>query len=389
MLAKKRILIVNDSLKAIGGAESYVLALSQVLKRSGLTIQLFGPESGVGLRDSFFSRWYSRKYYKQMVNTIQNFKPDIVHVHNFSRVLSPSVIKAASDANVPVIQTVHDYHYICPKLGMIDDKDNIVSKHDSDLYCLLHHQPKKKLAYAIPKHLKVKFHEKFIIKYVKLFICPSKDLQRFYNNKFNKIPSSYIPNFIPLDVSLEPIAKKHNNILFVGRLSQEKGVDILLRGLSEAITTLPKLTLTIIGSGPQENKLKKLSSELSIDKHVMFLGNIEHDKLASHYKEASVVIAPSLWLENCPMVMLESIGSARPVIASNVGGFNDLIQDNKTGFLFERGNYNDLATKIIELFLNPKTLDTFTINQKKLIKQYAAQQHVKLLLKIYKSVDSA
>jgi glycosyltransferase involved in cell wall biosynthesis len=389
MLAKKRILIVNDSLKAIGGAESYVLALSQVLKRSGLTIQLFGPESGVGLRDSFFSRWYSRKYYKQMVNTIKNFKPDIVHVHNFSRVLSPSVIKAAGDENVPVIQTVHDYHYICPKLGMIDDKDNIVSKHDSDLDCLLHHLPKKKLAYAIPKHLKVRFHEKFIIKYVNLFICPSKDLQRFYSNKFTKIPSSYIPNFIPLDVSLAPIAKTHNNILFVGRLSREKGVDILLKGLSEALITLPKLTLTIIGSGPQENKLKKLSRELNIDKHVMFLGNIEHNMLASHYKEASVVIAPSLWLENCPMIMLESIGSARPVIASNVGGFKDLIQDNKTGFLFERGDYNDLATKIIDLFSNPKTLINFTKNQEKLIEQYSAHQHVKELLKMYKSVDSA
>jgi glycosyltransferase involved in cell wall biosynthesis len=386
---KLKILIVNDSLKPIGGAESYVLALSQVLKNNKQSVQLFGPESGVGLKDSFFSRWYSRKYYKQMEKSIQKFKPDIVHVHNFSRVLSPSVIKAASDSNIPVIQTVHDYHYICPKLWMIDDKNNLIKDHGSSIECILHHQPKKNFIYALPKHIKARFHEKFIKKYINLFICPSIELQRFYSSKFINVPSTYIPNFIPLDVNSAPIAKKHNNILFVGRLSSEKGVDILLKGFSEVLKAEPNLILTIIGTGPKENELKKLSYKLNIPKNIKFLGNIEHNMLASHYKKASAVIAPSLWLENCPMVMLESIGSARPVIASNVGGFKDLIQDNKTGFLFERGDYNDLATKIIDLFSNPKTLISFTKNQEKLIQQYSAQQHVKVLLKMYKSVISA
>src|ERR1700729_866288 len=127
----KRILFINDTLLSHGGAESYMYSLKTLLDENGYDTRIIGGEKGVGLTDSFFSRWYSIKYYTLIKETIEIFRPDIIHLQSFARVLSPSVLFAAHAKRIPIVQTVHDYHYICPKVWMINDANKIITKHDS------------------------------------------------------------------------------------------------------------------------------------------------------------------------------------------------------------------------------------------------------------------
>jgi glycosyltransferase involved in cell wall biosynthesis len=380
-----RILIVNDSIQEIGGAESYAISLSQSLNNANYSTQLFGPRSGIGLRNSFFSRWYSRKYYKIAKKAIDSFRPDIVHAHNVSRVLSPSVLKAAKDKGIIVVQTVHDYHYICPKLWMVDDKGREINNHNSDFECLAHHLPKKNIIYSIPKHLKARFHGVLVSKYVDAFICPSKNLQNFYSQKYPNKKIIYIPNFIPADVKVIT-TNSPKRLLFIGRLSPEKGVDTLIKGFGEALKKESNLLLTIIGSGPEENSLKHLVATLKLSQQVKFLGNIKHKQISEYFNDASAIVVPSTWIENCPMVALEAIGSGKPIIACNAGGLKDLVQNGTTGYLFKRNDHEDLADKIVKLFSNSNNLANFTTNQKKLKNTYSAKLHIKNLTKVYESL---
>jgi glycosyltransferase involved in cell wall biosynthesis len=154
-----KIMLVNDSTNEIGGAETYILTFNKILESKGHSTFLFGPKNDVGLSNSFFSRWYSRKYYKEITDKIRKFNPDIVHVHNLSRVISPSVLRATYKASVPIIQTVHDYHYICPKVWMLDRNGEIIRDHSSNFDCIFNHQPKKNIIYTLSKHLKAQFHK--------------------------------------------------------------------------------------------------------------------------------------------------------------------------------------------------------------------------------------
>jgi glycosyltransferase involved in cell wall biosynthesis len=268
---------------------------------------------------------------------------------------------------------------------MIDDKNIEIRKHDSNLECILHHLPKKNITYALPKHIKTKFHKRLVNKYVDAFICPSNNLCKFYYKKFPNTPTHYIPNFIPADLCQTPITNKFN-ILFTGRLSKEKGVDILIKGFVKASKLLPDLNLTIIGNGPEEQNLKTFVSEQNLEKHIKFLGKVKHEDLYKYYKNAAAIIIPSIWIENCPMVALEAIGSNKPLIASNAGGLKDLIKNNETGYLFNRADYHDLSIKIIKLFSSPEIISKFASNQEKLIERYTAKRHVKDILRVYESV---
>ena len=147
----------------------------------------------------------------------------------------------------------------------------------------------------------------------------------------------------------------HPSILYVGMLYKLKGIDILLHAAQSIIKKFPNLHVYIAGSGPEEDNLKKLVKKLKIGENVKFLGVIHGDKKYSYYKSADVCVFPSTY-DPFGIVVLEAMVSAKPVIVSNVRDvplpLPFMMENKKTGLLFECGDFKDLAEKVIFLLQN-------------------------------------
>ena len=142
----------------------------------------------------------------------------------------------------------------------------------------------------------------------------------------------------PIPNSLKKIiSKKDDYILYYGRISQEKGIEIL-------IDNLPKdINLIIAGKGPLEDKVKNKSN-------INYVGFKTGDELNNLISKAKLTVYPSIWYENCPLSIVESIYLGTPVVATNQGGIPELVKDNVTGLLFDINNPKDLSIKIKQLF---------------------------------------
>jgi glycosyltransferase involved in cell wall biosynthesis len=190
------------------------------------------------------------------------------------------------------------------------------------------------------------------------------------------------PNF------LEPDPGKKNTlgdfVLFVGRLSPEKGLRVLLNAWKE-LSTIP---LKIVGDGPMLNELEKLV-KLTNPKQVELLGKKPHQNVLELMKKARLLIFPSTWYEGFPLTIIEAYACGLPVIASRLGSMEDIVVDGETGSLFEPGNPEDLAQKVKKLWDNDeKTRAIGEVARREYEQKYTAKQKYQSLMDIYeKTID--
>ena len=147
--------------------------------------------------------------------------------------------------------------------------------------------------------------------------------------------------------------RRSEELLFVGRLSAQKGVEILIRAMPDIVARFPNSKLKIIGQGPDKPFLQALSQQLRIMHSTEFLGPINHEDLPEFYRKATILIFPSLATEGFGLVCVEALACECPVIASDLPATREIIQDGQTGLLFQQGNGKELAQKIIALLANP------------------------------------
>jgi len=148
--------------------------------------------------------------------------------------------------------------------------------------------------------------------------------------------------------------KRHSaEILFVGRLSAQKGTETLIRAMPDVLRHCPDSKLRIIGRGPERAFLEALSQQLGIKQSIEFLGPVNHEDLPEFYRKATVFVFPSLTAEGFGLVCVEALACECPVIASDLPAAQEIIQDGQTGLLFQQGNEKELAQKIIALLANP------------------------------------
>jgi glycosyltransferase involved in cell wall biosynthesis len=143
-----------------------------------------------------------------------------------------------------------------------------------------------------------------------------------------------------------------NIVLFVGRLAKEKNIPNLLKAAAIVIKKFPRTLLLIVGDGPEREKLERLAKKLQIEENVVFEGQVEHDKLPAYYKACDVFVLPSDH-EGRAMVLIEAMAAGKPVISTEVSGVDDVIQEEKTGFIVPVRNHKALADKLCYLIENP------------------------------------
>ncbi len=291
---------------------------------------------------------YNHKVGKKFFEIIKSKEFDIVHIHNFWPLISPSILFVCNKQQQPWVQTVHNYRYIVPDaiLFLDDLSDNYLSIQKRSAKCFRNSYTLTFL-YKLTAML---IRKSNVMKsgYGKLIV-----LNKFGFNLFSQIFDKNIlitkGNFIPDNEIYKCLKKEKGDFyLYLGRLSPEKGVDVLLESWDNNNSRL-----LIAGTGPEEEKLKyKYRNNKSIE----FVGFIKGEKKYKLLAEAKSLIVPSIWHETFGLIILEAFYSNTPVIASKVGGIPDLIEEMKTGILFEAGNVSDLSEKLKWCEEHPKEL---------------------------------
>jgi len=340
----------------LGGVQRYLATLQTILPAQGVECRMWAPAPGP--MRGMASRWYGRRYRRQVRELIGSWRPDVIHAHNLWMRLSPVPLQAAGEVGIPVMMTVHDYAWICPRKWMITEDgrpcDIGFGRRCAVSGCRGSHEGRVWLPFNALRWLKTAWHRTMLTRWVDRFISPSRHLAGWMERSLGVDEVIHIPNFAsgPRGGSVQPI-KNPKTLAFAGRLSREKGVDVLLRSMPVVISEHPDTRLIIAGDGPQRKYLERLVKVLEIENAVQFVGHLEPKALGQLYGDAGLVVLPTLWMENCPVSVLEAFAHGRAVVATRIGGVPELVDDGRTGALFERGDERKLGSRLRELLSDP------------------------------------
>jgi glycosyltransferase involved in cell wall biosynthesis len=180
-------------------------------------------------------------------------------------------------------------------------------------------------------------------------------------------------------------ATRHR-LLYVGNLISGKGVSFLLHALSHVVHEYPDATLSIVGKGPQELELKKLTVKLGLSQYVRFLGHRQHDELPAIMHEANLFAFPSL-SEATPRAVLEAMAMELPVVATRVGGIPEMIEDGITGVLVQPASIPELANAIIWVLSHPEWAQKAgRLARQHVLEHYTLEQHTERMLALHHKV---
>ena len=272
--------------------------------------------------------------------------------------------------------TINSYEMICP-MGAIPDP-SVRCNYKFGKQCLKCIGSFKGYYY---EKIKQKVY-KILLNNIDIFIAPSKNIKK--NFKKQDFINSEIINIYNGTKPLKYYEIKNTKkILYVGRLSEEKGVEYLLKAMPLIIKEIPTIHLDIVGDGNEKHRLEILTKELNLEKSVAFIGFVSHSEVEKYYKKANIVIVPSIWPEPFGLIGPEAMSVGRPVIGTKVGGIPEWLEDGRTGFLVEPKNSKDIANKIIKLFENQKLLKMMGERARIRVEKFSIEEYVKNLERLY------
>lgn len=383
-----KILLINDNHHVTGGAESYFFELKSKLKQTpGIDVFSigFGEKKCEGDDYAIFKSLKSNAaklagrliphpvLLRQLKKRIATFQPDVIHLHNVKQ-YTATVLKAIKP--YPVVQTVHDFSLICPTSQNIH-RD--LSPCDTGLrkQCFWQHQVKFNWIEYLLISATWLVTRRQLKNSVDCFTAPSPFLANYLEaNQFT--PVHYIPPF--RNILSDPAFNKIQpyRFLFAGSLASHKGVMHLLDEFELARQQNPLLTLDIAGFGPLENALQNKEG-------VRLLG--WQNNLASYYQQSVALIFPSIGLESFGLVVSEAMSHGRPVIGVNRGTTAWLVEDGKTGLLFDPLEKGDLAEKMLSLAGNTEyAMQLGSQGQKRISELIANEAVLEKMIGVYKTL---
>ena len=398
-----KVLLVNKFHWPKGGSEKYYFELGELLKQHGHEVAYFSMEDekniSTGDKEYFVPKFdlnnssklkaldviYNKKNQKIMEYALDDFKPDIVHLNNFQRQLSASIIKPCVDRNIPIVFTAHDVQAICPAITMMDNDKNPCELCIGGRYinCIKKSCNKGSKLKSILGALEGYYYRKNKIYTDKIsyIITPSEFYRKKFiedgvnENKIKAIHNSIIMGDYNVKVEDEGYA------LYFGRLSKEKGI----LNLINAFKKCKKGTLYIAGEGPEKDTIENIIKENKLEKRVKLLGFLNKEEMTEVTRKCKFVVVPSIWYENCPYSVLETLAIGKPVIGSNMGGIPELVSDNENGYIYD--TIEELTEKMNMLFSDEEIVKKFSKKSKKLAKEkYDREVYYSELKNIYDKV---
>jgi glycosyltransferase involved in cell wall biosynthesis len=349
-----------------------------------------------------FERRHSKKIAKILVKEIGDLKQyDVIHCHDFRTALAVSELQSVfalrqAQGSASLVVTARDYAQICGTTNAIlwDGSRCTCSWHD----VLLNHRVVEAPWWRKPFRI---WQYKYNIQYRKeafrrfpaqIFISHAQLKEVAVQQDLEGVRTKVIYNPVPREYLTTPMKESvHGNVLYVGTVESYKGVGLLLEAWRKIVRQLPHVHLKIVGDGAQRDLYEQHIERWGLNYRVTFSGRVPWDRLSWVYDEATVVVAPSLWVEPFGRTVAEAMARGRLVVAANVGGPAELIKDRITGLLFKRGQVDDLARCLFDALTMSK-LDKLEIQRSarawvrdNLTMAVIAQQHEEFYMQIQKS----
>ena len=372
-----RVLHVNKFLYRRGGAEGYLLDVAELQRAAGDEVAYFGmthPENETPLRyaDDFAPyveldpapaglrprvaaaarMIWSPASRRGLTRVIADFRPDVLHLHNIYHQLSPSVLVAARRAGVPCVLTLHDYKLACPSYQLLDRGavcDACVG--GGPLMAARRRCKDGSLTASTLLAVESWLHRELrAYDPVQVFVSPSRFLAGVMSRAGVFPDRMRVVNHF---VDPEPVRVKENpggGVVFAGRLSAEKGVDVLIDAVAGLPTGVP---VDVAGDGPAGAALRERAEQVTPGR-IRFHGRLDKARLYELIRAASVTVVPSRWHENQPMAVLESFACGVPVVGTELGGLPELITPGVDGEIAAAGDPAALAAALRRLLADPE-----------------------------------
>lgn len=386
-----RILTIHNRYQLRGGEEECYEAEVSLLQRMGHDVEVYEENNNrlTALNTAALATRtvWSQKTYDDIRRCLKQQSYDVVHVHNFFPLISPSVYYAVKAERVPVVQTLHNYRLLCPNglffrdNQLCEDCTGKVIPYPGVLHgCYRNNQVASAgVATMLGVHRAIATWTKMVDAYV----C----LTEFAKQKFIKggLPSDKIlvkPNFVNFDSDVG--SGNGGYALFVGRLSTEKGLDTLLAAWKHLGIHIP---LKIVGDGPLADSVAQAVKHLP---QVEWLGRKSLVEVHALMGQAMFLVFPSKWYETFGRVAIEAFAKGTPVIAANIGAISEIVANGRTGLHFQPGVEEDLVDKVKWVLANPEKLAQMRIEARlEFEAKYTAQKNYEQLMQIYANAKIA
>lgn len=355
-----KILLINNFHYFKGGSETVYFNTARLLEKAGHQVCYFSVKRDENLEtpynkyfiadssqkpkiEGLLKYFYNIEAATKLEDLIKAEKPDIVHTHLMWGCTAPAIFKVLKKYHIPLVHTVHDYRMVCPAYtftsgGQICEECKGIHFYRCALKCC------SKGSLLMSTVMAAEMY------YRNMFFNPSKNIDGLiYVSQFAKeIHEKYAPNFrkvssmVLYNCTQKQACKEKGRgdyFLYFGRLSHEKGVELVI----DAFKEFSSAKLKVVGTGPIESELKQKAAGFD---NIEFVGFKYGEELHNLIRNAIFVIVPSQWYENNPMTIVEAYSFGTPVIGSDLGGIPEIIKDGATGFVFKHGNIESLMHAI-------------------------------------------
>lgn len=382
-----------------GGAENYLLRTASFLESEGYDVSILTtkPYDGSGSfqieRESFQGHTVYRFYplnishrtegtggnmlakgvwhhldavnihaYRTVKRFLKDLNPNVVHTNNLMGI-SATVGRAVQSTDARHVHTLHDYSLLCPKTSLMREwtlpGDEIGVCEERPTPCVMYSKLKQ-FTIGTPDHV----------------IGPSQHVIDVHRRKgmFDSVPTSRIQHGVDDIAEAIPTESAEKSVLYAGKIQRSKGLETLF----EASRSLSDVTVHICGGGPMEETVADVASEVE---NVRYHGFVSEDRLQSLRQEVDAAIVPSVWMENSPLVIYESLATGLPVIGSDIGGIPELVEHGERGYLFEPENDAELAECIREIVDSDTT--RMRENALEWARERTMERHITALTQVY------
>lgn len=331
---------------------------------------------------------WSFKNYNAVKSLIEKEKPEIVHIHTFFPLLSPSILYAAKRCGVKVVATLHDTRFVCPCATSLRGTTLCNSCGDGHYFrmckygCFKNSKIQSLIVAFIFKYHRIR---KSFYKQIDKYVCLNDNQIKLLENigfEKNKIIKKY--NFVPdaeanlKAVTVEKLPKRY--AVFYGRIGEEKGIRILMKVWNK----LENIPLVVMGSGPLEEEFKIWADKQD---NVYYMGYVQHDKCLSIVKGGEFVVFPSIWYEGCSMVEIETESLGKGLVATDLGFSEEAIENGVNGYKVSLGDVDGFVKVIENLWNDPEKCKLVGKNARADYEnKYLPEDNYNQLIDIYNSV---
>ena len=403
-----RILYCNKYNFPFSGTEVYLFELMELMRSNGHDVALFSMADSRGEATSYDRHFvphidfkgqhglgnkakqaahaiYSTKARRRIHAMIQDFRPDVAHLRNIYHHLSPSILWELKSQGVPVVYHVNDFKLLCPSYNLVSQGEACelcrggAFWHALGAKCYPGWSARTGLTVEAYVHRWLGSYRKC----VDLFLAPSQFVrEKFVEHGWDGVRFEVLPHFQQARNVGEESAYSKGSILYVGRLSAEKGLPDLLRAMQQ----VSEVRLVIAGDGPQRGPLEQLASTLGLS-NVEFVGQVGAEQRDSLIGRSRFTVMPSHAYETLGKTILESYAQGRAVVASDLGSRRELVHQGKTGILYRCGNVNQMAEAIRKLASDPILAQQMgSAGREWVLQHHSPETHYRKLLNLYQDL---